>query len=182
MTSLKQRRYSKVLFLHYFFLMYHPKRFTGGIILMALALLGAGCASQSNTETPRNVPTAPTQGTQPQQQQPAQRNQPQAQTPTQLPSNVPSDVPAAPNSTIINTSVDSTGKNVRVLMSSPDQSDRVLAAIAGQLTANGFTQKSDSTASNTRLVIFKKGNVTMGINLIQEIDVTNYEVSREEGM
>lgn len=67
-------------------------------------------------------------------------------------------------------------------MSSPDQSDRVLAAIAGQLTANGFTQKSDSTASNTRLVIFKKGNVTMGINLIQEIDVTNYEVSREEGM
>ncbi len=69
---------------------------------------------------------------------------------------------------------------VKALLSSQDSSDRVFESLSGQLTRNGFSKTVDSTIGNTRQVIFKKGSLTMGITLIQELDVTNYEISREE--
>lgn len=159
------------------------------ILVLCLVVLGAGCGSSSapvnpptgtrTTPTPAPQPAQPSRPSQPSQpSQPAR--QPVSETPTPLPAGVPSDIPTAPNSEIINTSNDPARKIVTLTLSSPDRSDRVFASMSAQLTRNGFSQTSDSALGNTRTIVFKKGTVTMSITLIQEVDVTNYQVSREE--
>ena len=144
------------------------------ILALSLGILGAGCGTAAPIEPSREP--RPASGSVPA----PQPSQPASETPTPLPSNVPTDIPTAPNSEVINSSYDAERKIARILLSTPDRADRVFANVSGQLVRNGFLQTSDMTTGDTRTILFTKGNLTMGLTLIQEIDVTNYEVSREE--
>jgi hypothetical protein len=144
---------------------------TGGILACVLLFLGAGCAGSSSVGTAPQTP-----GAAPQPAAPAP-----AAARVQLPSNVPSDVPTAPNSELINTSVSQDQKRITLTLVSQDRSETVLASLKQQLTQSGFAQTSDTSAGEaSRVILFKKGTVTMGITLLPQVDVTNYVVERDE--
>lgn len=160
--------------------MQYPRSVAAFALLFLPVFLGAGCRSSSSVDASREARTVSESPTSPTSQPSPSNGQNANDVLTPLPSNFPSDIPTAPNSMVINTSVDSERKIVKALLSSQDSSDRVYESLFGQLTGNGFSKTVDSTIGNTRQVIFEKGSLTMSITLIQELDVTNYEISREE--
>jgi hypothetical protein len=90
-------------------------------------------------------------------------------------------VPTAPNSELINTGISQNQKRITLTLVSQDRPEVVLASLKQQLTQSGFVQTSDtSTGEASRSVLFKKGNVAMGVTLLPQVDVTNYVVEREE--